>query len=61
MLFEKMTHEQYNTVIESKTRGAWSFPQRFEGPAFGLLRRYLAENVEAASEVSRNLGSDTIC
>ncbi|KAL3421917.1 Lovastatin diketide synthase LovF 16 [Phlyctema vagabunda] len=110
VLFEKMTHDQYTTVIESKVRGAWNFHNALAGEeldffvaissaagavgnrgqaaysaantflnAFVQYRLglglpassidltavsdagYLAENAEAAAEVSRNLGSDTIC
>ena len=105
-----MSYEQYNTVIESKVRGAWNFHNALKfqpldffvaiSSAAGAVGNrgqaaysaantflnafvqhriklglpassidltavsdagYLAENAEAAAEVSRNLGSDTIC
>jgi acyl carrier protein len=110
VLFEKMTYDQYTTVIESKVQGAWNFHNALSHQtldffvalssaagavgnrgqaaysaantflnAFTQHRRslslpsacldltavsdagYLAENASAAAEVSRNLGSDTIC
>ncbi|RDW89221.1 polyketide synthase BcPKS8 [Coleophoma cylindrospora] len=110
VLFEKMVYEEYNTVIESKVRGAWNFHNALKGApldffvaissAAGAVGNrgqaaysaantflnafvqhriglglpaasidltavsdagYLAENLEAAAEVSKNLGSDTIC
>ncbi|TVY82152.1 Reducing polyketide synthase [Lachnellula suecica] len=112
VLFEKMAHDQYTTVIESKVRGAWNFHHALESSgvpldffvaissaagavgnrgqaaysaantflnAFVQYRQalglpassldltavsdagYLAENTQAAAEVSKNLGSDTIC
>ncbi|KAH8647456.1 BcPKS8, polyketide synthase [Tricladium varicosporioides] len=110
VLFEKMTIEQYTTVIESKVKGAWNFHNALKSevldffvaissaagavgnrgqaaysaantflnafvqhrislgmPASSLDLTavsdagYLAENLEAAAEVSKNLGSDTIC
>ncbi|ESZ94375.1 BcPKS8, polyketide synthase [Sclerotinia borealis F-4128] len=110
VLFEKMTYEEYTTVIESKVQGAWNFHNALQSqqldffvaissaagavgnrgqaaysaantflnafvqyrltkglPASSLDLTavsdagYLAENLEAAAEVSKNLGSDTIC
>ncbi|KAE9375121.1 BcPKS8, polyketide synthase [Stipitochalara longipes BDJ] len=108
VLFEKMSYEQYTTVIEAKVRGAWNFHNALKNldffvclssaagavgnrgqaaysaantflnafvqhrvslglPASSLDLTavsdagYLAENLEAAAEVSKNLGSDTIC
>ncbi|KAI1181174.1 ketoacyl-synt-domain-containing protein [Nemania sp. FL0916] len=110
VLFEKMTYEDYATVIESKVQGGWNFhralinaPLDFfvaissvagmvgnRGQAayaaancflnslvqYRLVRGlpassldltaisdsgYLAEDLEKAAEVARNLGSDTIC
>lgn len=110
VLFEKMTYEQYTTVIESKVQGAWNFHNALsETPldffvaissvagavgnrgqaayaaancflnAFVQFRLaqglpassldltaisdsgYLAEDLEKAAEVAKNLGSDTIC
>ena len=112
VLFEKMTFEQYTTVVESKVKGAWNFHNSLVASkaeldffvaissAAGAVGNrgqaaysaantflnafvqhrlslslpassidltavsdagYLAENAEAAAEVSRNLGSDTIC
>ncbi|CZT04695.1 related to polyketide synthase [Rhynchosporium agropyri] len=110
VLFEKMTYEEYNTVIESKVKGAWNFHNTLSSSpldffvaissaagavgnrgqaayaaantflnafvqhrvALGLPASsidltavsdagYLAENAEAAAEVAKNLGSDTIC
>ncbi|KAI6712167.1 polyketide synthase 1 [Diplocarpon mali] len=110
VLFEKMTFEEYTTVIESKVRGAWNFHNALKGQdldffvaissAAGAVGNrgqaaysaantflnafvqhriglglpassidltavsdagYLAENAEAAAEVAKNLGSDTIC
>ncbi|KUJ09043.1 BcPKS8, polyketide synthase [Mollisia scopiformis] len=110
VLFEKMTYEQYTTVIEAKVRGAWNFHNALLStkldffvaissaagavgnrgqaaysaantflnafvqhrlklglPASSLDLTavsdvgYLAENIETAAEVSKNLGSDTIC
>lgn len=104
-----MTYEEYNTVIESKVKGAWNFHKALESyeldffvaissaagavgnrgqaaysaantflnafvqyrlklglPASSLDLTavsdagYLAENAEAAAEVAKNLGSDTI-
>jgi len=109
-LFEKMTFDQYTTVMESKVRGAWNFHNALKSEpldffvaissaagavgnrgqaayaaantflnafvqyrvALGLAASsidltavsdagYLAENLEAAAEVAKNLGSDTIC
>jgi acyl carrier protein len=105
-----MTYEQYNTVIESKVRGAWNFHNALKSKqldffvaissAAGAVGNrgqaaysaantflnafvqhriklglpassidltavsdagYLAENLQAAAEVAKNLGSDTIC
>jgi len=107
-----LTYDQYNTVIESKVRGAWNFHRAFQATqtpldffvaissaagavgnrgqaaysaantflnAFVQYRishnlpacsidltavsdaGYLAENLDAAAEVAKNLGSDTIC
>lgn len=105
-----MIYDEYNTVIESKVRGAWNFHNALKAApldffvaitsaagavgnrgqaaysaantflnAFVQYRiklglpassidltavsdaGYLAENVETAAEVSKNLGSDTIC
>lgn len=105
-----MTFDQYNTVIESKVKGAWNFHNALKSkpldffvaissaaaavgnrgqaayaaanaylnafvqhrvhqglPASSLDLTavsdagYLAENAEAAAEVAKNLGSDTIC
>ncbi|PMD36739.1 BcPKS8, polyketide synthase [Hyaloscypha variabilis F] len=110
VLFEKMTFDEYSTVIESKVQGAWNFHNTLKAQsldffvaissaaaavgnrgqaayaaanaflnAFVQFRLaqglpassidltavsdsgYLAENAEAAAEVMRNLGSDTIC
>ncbi|KAL5321033.1 hypothetical protein ACEPPN_011843 [Leptodophora sp. 'Broadleaf-Isolate-01'] len=110
VLFEKMTYEEYTTVMESKVRGAWNFHNALKdspldffvaiSSAAGAVGNrgqaayaaantflnafvqyrvslglpassvdltavsdagYLAENVEAAAEVAKNLGSDTIC
>ncbi|TVY13419.1 Reducing polyketide synthase PKS2 [Lachnellula arida] len=110
VLFEKMTFDQYTTVMESKVRGAWNFHNALKNDtldffitissaagavgnrgqaayaaantflnafvqyrvALGLSASsidltavsdagYLAENLEAAAEVAKNLGSDTIC
>ncbi|KAJ8071429.1 hypothetical protein OCU04_001750 [Sclerotinia nivalis] len=110
VLFEKMTYEEYATVIESKVQGAWNFHNALKSqqldffvaissaagavgnrgqaaysaantflnafvqyrltqslPASSLDLTavsdagYLAENLDAAAEVSKNLGSDTIC
>ncbi|KAK2628215.1 hypothetical protein QTJ16_002861 [Diplocarpon rosae] len=110
VLFEKMTFEEYTTVIESKVRGAWNFHNALQdqeldffvaiSSAAGAVGNrgqaaysaantflnafvqyriglglpassidltavsdagYLAENAEAAAEVAKNLGSDTIC
>ncbi|KAN0113308.1 BcPKS8, polyketide synthase [Hyaloscypha variabilis] len=108
VLFEKMSYEQYTTVIEAKVRGAWNFHNALKNLDFfvclssaaGVVGNrgqaaysaantflnafvqhrvslglpassldltavsdagYLAENLEAAAEVSKNLGSDTIC
>ncbi|EDN97069.1 hypothetical protein SS1G_01997 [Sclerotinia sclerotiorum 1980 UF-70] len=110
ILFEKMTYEEYSTVIESKVQGAWNFHNALRSqqldffvaissaagavgnrgqaaysaantflnafvqyrltqglPASSLDLTavsdagYLAENLDAAAEVSKNLGSDTIC
>jgi acyl carrier protein len=109
-LFEKMTHKDYTTVIESKVQGAWNFHNALKSVqldffvaissaagavgnrgqaaysaantflnafvqyriAKGLSASsidltavsdvgFLAENSEAAAEVAKNLGSDTIC
>ncbi|PVH85769.1 BcPKS8, polyketide synthase [Cadophora sp. DSE1049] len=110
VLFEKMTYEEYTTVMESKVRGAWNFHNALKdtpldffvaiSSAAGAVGNrgqaayaaantflnafvqyrvglglpassidltavsdagYLAENAEAAAEVAKNLGSDTIC
>ncbi|PQE28509.1 beta-ketoacyl synthase domain-containing protein [Rutstroemia sp. NJR-2017a WRK4] len=110
VLFEKMTYEEYTTVIESKVEGAWNFHHALKSqqldffvaissaagavgnrgqaaysaantflnafvqhrlslglPASSLDLTaisdvgYLAEDAEAAAEVMKNLGSDTIC
>ncbi|KAK6951719.1 hypothetical protein Daesc_006242 [Daldinia eschscholtzii] len=110
VLFEKMTYDQYTTVIESKVQGAWNFHNALSGtpldffvaissvagavgnrgqaayaaancflnafvqyrlaqglPASSLDLTaisdsgYLAEDLEKAAEVAKNLGSDTIC
>ncbi|KAI1736601.1 ketoacyl-synt-domain-containing protein [Xylaria scruposa] len=110
VLFEKMTHNDYVTVIESKVQGGWNFHRALiNAPldffiaissvagmvgnrgqaayaaancflnalvqhrlAMGLPASsmdltaisdsgYLAEDLEKAAEVARNLGSDTIC
>ncbi|KAK6606189.1 polyketide synthase [Botrytis cinerea] len=110
VLFEKMTYEEYTSVIESKVQGAWNFHNALKSqeldffvaissaagavgnrgqaayaaantflnafvqyrltqglPASSLDLTavsdagYLAENLDAAAEVSKNLGSDTIC
>ncbi|KAI9653222.1 MAG: Type I Iterative PKS [Bathelium mastoideum] len=110
VLFEKMSFDQYSTVIESKVRGAWNLHDALENApldffvtlssaagavgnrgqaayaaantflnAFVQYRitkgfpassidltavsdaGYLAENLETAAEVARNLGSDTLC
>ncbi|KAK5627480.1 hypothetical protein RRF57_003195 [Xylaria bambusicola] len=110
VLFEKMTYDEYITVIESKVQGGWNFHRALiNAPldffiaissvagmvgnrgqaayaaancflnslvqyriAMGLPASsldltaisdsgYLAEDLEKAAEVARNLGSDTIC
>ncbi|KAI0517601.1 ketoacyl-synt-domain-containing protein [Xylaria bambusicola] len=110
VLFEKMTYDEYTTVIESKVQGGWNFHRALiNAPldffvaissvagmvgnrgqaayaaancflnalvqhrlAMGLPASsldltaisdsgYLAEDLEKAAEVARNLGSDTIC
>ncbi|KAI1076604.1 ketoacyl-synt-domain-containing protein [Whalleya microplaca] len=110
VLFEKMTYDQYKSVIESKVQGAWNFHHalanapldffvaissvagavgnRGQGAyaaancflnafvqyrlALGLPASsmdltaisdsgHLAEDLEKAAEVARNLGSDSIC
>ncbi|KAF8850340.1 BcPKS8, polyketide synthase [Acephala macrosclerotiorum] len=112
VLFEKMTYEQYTTVIEAKVHGAWNFHNTLQSSStpldffiaissaagavgnrgqaaysaantflnsfvqhrlkFGLPASsldltaisdvgFLAEDAEKAAEVSKNLGSDTIC
>ncbi|KAI1266689.1 ketoacyl-synt-domain-containing protein [Xylariaceae sp. FL1019] len=110
VLFEKMTYDDYATVISSKVQGGWNFHQALiHAPldffiaissvagmvgnrgqaayaaancflnalvqyrlALGLPASsldltaisdsgYLAEDLEKAAEVARNLGSDTIC
>ncbi|KAI1120739.1 ketoacyl-synt-domain-containing protein [Nemania abortiva] len=110
VLFEKMTYDDYITVIESKVQGGWNFHRALiNAPldffvaissiagmvgnrgqaayaaancflnslvqhrlAMGLPASsldltaisdsgYLAEDLEKAAEVARNLGSDTIC
>ncbi|KAI0870540.1 ketoacyl-synt-domain-containing protein [Hypoxylon argillaceum] len=110
VLFEKMTYDDYTTVIESKVQGGWNFHRALiNAPldffvaissvagmvgnrgqaayaaancflnslvqhrlAMGLPASsldltaisdsgYLAEDLEKAAEVARNLGSDTIC
>ncbi|KAI2602442.1 ketoacyl-synt-domain-containing protein [Hypoxylon sp. NC1633] len=110
VLFEKMTYDQYITVIESKVQGAWNFHNALSDtpldffvaissvagavgnrgqaayaaancflnafvqhrlaqglPASSLDLTaisdsgYLAEDLEKAAEVAKNLGSDTIC
>ncbi|KAF4635682.1 hypothetical protein G7Y89_g2413 [Cudoniella acicularis] len=110
VLFEKMTYEQYSTVIESKVWGAWNFHNALKDQSLDFFvaisstagavgnrgqaaysaantflnafiqyrlslglpassldltavsdAGYLAENLEAAAEVFKNLGSDTIC
>ncbi|KAI3325140.1 ketoacyl-synt-domain-containing protein [Xylariaceae sp. AK1471] len=110
VLFEKMTYDDYITVIESKVQGGWNFHHALiNAPldffvamssvagmvgnrgqaayaaancflnalvqhrlAMGLPASsldltaisdsgYLAEDLEKAAEVARNLGSDTIC
>ncbi|GAW12429.1 hypothetical protein ANO14919_017950 [Xylariales sp. No.14919] len=110
VLFEKMTYDEYITVIESKVQGGWNFHRALINSqldffvaissvagtvgnrgqaayaaancflnslvqhrlAMGLPASsldltaisdsgYLAEDLEKAAEVARNLGSDTIC
>ncbi|KAI0540222.1 hypothetical protein GGR58DRAFT_511879 [Xylaria digitata] len=110
VLFEKMTYDEYITVIESKVQGGWNFHRALINAqldffvaissvagmvgnrgqaayaaancflnslvqhrlAMGLPASsldltaisdsgYLAEDLEKAAEVARNLGSDTIC
>ncbi|KAI5920277.1 hypothetical protein F4810DRAFT_438322 [Camillea tinctor] len=110
VLFEKMTYDNYTTVIESKVHGGWNFHRALINtpldffvaissvagmvgnrgqaayaaancflnalvqhrislglPASSLDLTaisdsgYLAEDLEKAAEVARNLGSDTIC
>ncbi|KAI1499706.1 hypothetical protein F5X99DRAFT_430330 [Biscogniauxia marginata] len=110
VLYEKMTYEDYTTVIESKVHGGWNFHRALTNvpldffvaissvagmvgnrgqaayaaancflnalvqhrislglPASSLDLTaisdsgYLAEDLEKAAEVARNLGSDTIC